>query len=309
MNYVKTAILLAGMTALFGVVGLIIGGQGGMLIALAFGVITNLFSYWNSDKLALRAHNAREVDERTAPELVGMVRQMAERAQMPMPRVYIIDEAQPNAFATGRNPQNAAVAATMGLLNNLTREEVAGVMAHELAHIKNHDTLIMTITASISGAISTLAQFGMFFGGRDRPSPLAAIAAAIFAPMAAMIVQMAISRTREYAADRLGGEICGNPVWLADALARISGGVAQIPSESAERHPNTAHMFIINPLAGFGYDNLFSTHPDTGNRIAALMEQAAAQGAGASRVQGFSAGAASGPWGSGGGAGARGPWG
>jgi heat shock protein HtpX len=309
MNYMRTGMLLAGMTALFGVVGFLIGGQGGMLIALLVAAGMNVFSYWNSDKLALRAHNAQEVDEATAPELVAMVRQLAERAQMPMPRVYVIHDPQPNAFATGRNPQNAAVAATTGIMEILSWEELAGVMAHELAHIRNHDTLTMTITATLAGAISSLANFGMFFGGgRDRPNPIAMIAVSVLAPMAAMVVQMAISRSREYEADKLGGEICGNPAWLAGALAKIAGGVAHIPSESAERHPQTAHMFIINPLSGQGFDNLFSTHPNTENRIAALMRQAQAMGlrpaAGSFTGASFTGGAGA-AWGGQ----QRGPWG
>jgi heat shock protein HtpX len=303
----RTALLLAGMTALFGVVGFLIGGSGGLLIALVVAAGMNVYSYWNSDKLALRAHNAHEVDDHTAPELVAMVRQLAQRANMPMPRVYIIDDAQPNAFATGRNPENAAVAATTGIMQTLTWEELAGVMAHELAHIKNRDTLTMTITATLAGAISTLANFGMLFGGsRDRPNIVITLLLSILAPMAAMVVQMAISRSREYEADKLGGEICGNPAWLANALAKIAGGVAVTPSYSAERSPQTAHMFIINPLSGQGFDNLFSTHPDTNNRIAALMQQAAAMGYGAPSSSGFASGARQSPWG---GARRSGPWG
>ncbi len=300
MNYFRTALLLAAMTALFGVIGLLLGGTQGMLIALGVAVAMNLFSYWNSDRLALAAHNAQEVDEASAPELYRMVRDLAARAGMPMPRVYLIDDPQPNAFATGRNPQNAAVAATTGILQTLTYEELAGVMAHELAHIRNYDTLTMTVTATLAGAISTIANFGMFFGGsRERPNLVVTLLVSILAPLAAMVVQMAVSRSREYEADKLGAEICGNPVWLADALAKIAGGVAQVPSEAAERHPQTAHMFIINPLSGRGFDNLFSTHPDTGNRIAALMEQAARMGYGSSQPQsGFLGGAQAGPWGS-----------
>lgn len=311
MNYTRTAILLAGMTALFGVIGLLLGGSTGMLIALVVAAGMNVYSYWNSDKLALRAHNAHEVDANSAPELHAMVRQLADRAGMPMPRVYVIDDAQPNAFATGRNPENAAVAATTGIMQLLTWEELAGVMAHELAHIRNRDTLTMTITATLAGAISTLANFGMMFGGnRERPNIVVTLLVSILAPMAAMVVQMAVSRSREYEADKLGGEICGNPVWLADALAKISGGVAQIPSESAERHPQTAHMFIINPLSGQGFDNLFSTHPDTGNRIAALMDQAARMGYAAIPSTGsFTAGGHNSTWGSSGNGPARGPWG
>ena len=306
MNYVRTGMLMAALTALFGAVGYLLAGAGGMLIALGIAVATNLFSYWNSDKLALAAHNAEEVDERAAPELYGMVRDLAARANMPMPRVYIIHEDQPNAFATGRNPQNAAVAATTGILRTLSYDELAGVMAHELAHIKNHDTLTMTITATMAGAISTIASFGMFFGSRDqRPNIIVQLLVTLLAPLAATIIQMAISRSREYEADRIGGEICGNPAALADALAKIAGGVAHIPNETAEQKPATAHMFIINPLSGRGMDSLFSTHPDTGNRIAALMEQARAMGV-SGQAGGFLRGAAQNPF-----AGGRepGPWG
>lgn len=306
MNYARTGMLMAALTALFGVVGYLLAGAGGMLIALGIAVATNLFSYWNSDRLALSAYNAQEVDERSAPELYGMVRDLAQRANMPMPRVYLIQEDQPNAFATGRNPQNAAVAATTGIIRTLTYDELAGVMAHELAHIKNHDTLTMTITATMAGAISTLASFGMFFGSRDnRPNVIVQIALMILAPLAATIIQMAVSRSREYEADRIGGEICGNPVALADALAKIAGGVSHIPNETAEAKPATAHMFIINPLSGRGMDSLFSTHPDTGNRIAALMEQARTMGVPAGRG-GFVGGASQNPF-----AGGRepGPWG
>lgn len=313
MNYWRTGLLLAALTALFGVVGFLLGGQTGMLIALGIAAVTNIFSYWNSDRLALAAHNAQEVDESTAPELYGMVAQLAQRAGMPMPRVYLIDDPQPNAFATGRNPQNAAVAATTGILQTLTYEELSGVMAHELAHVRNHDTLTMTISATFAGAISSIATFGMLFGAGERRNPLVAIAVAILAPMAAMVIQMAVSRSREYEADKLGGEICGNPLWLASALEKISAGVAQNPSDNAERHPATAHMFIINPLTGGGYDNLFSTHPDTANRIAALVEQAAVIGIGGeevSRTGGFFGAAQSSPWSRGGTSGPkRGPWG
>ena len=274
MNYFRTALLLAAMTALFMGLGYFIGGTGGMVIAFGIAIAMNAFSYWNADKMVLRMHNAVEVDQHTEPDFYHMVRQLAERAELPMPRVYIIEEAQPNAFATGRNPENAAVAATRGLLQSLTREEVAGVMAHELAHVKNRDTLIMTITATIAGAISMLANFAMFFGGnRENNNPLGfvgVILAMIVAPLAAMLVQMAISRTREYAADRMGAEICGQPIWLASALDKIAGGAAHIPNERAEDNPATAHMFIINPLSGQRMDNLFSTHPNTDNRIAEL---------------------------------------
>ena len=309
MNVMKTAMLLAALTALFGVVGYLLGGQGGMLIALGIAAVTNLFAYWNSDKLALAAHHAVEVDERTAPELVGMVRDLSSRAGLPMPRVYLIENPQPNAFATGRNPENAAVAATTGLLQMMSYEELAGVMAHELAHIRNRDTLIMTVTATVAGAISTIAQFGFLFGGRDRPNPLVMIGTAILAPLAAMVIQMAISRAREYDADRIGAEIAGDPLWLASALAKLEAGVAQIPNPEAERHPATAPLFIVNPLSGHGMDNLFSTHPNTENRIAAL-QALAGSGAGAAPVRGqggFLGGAPSSPWGGGGPR--RGPWG
>ncbi|RAI27326.1 zinc metalloprotease HtpX, partial [Rhodoplanes elegans] len=287
MNYLKTAILLAGLTALFMGVGYLIGGQTGATIAFLVAAGMNLFSYWNADRMVLSMTGAHEVDARTAPEYYAMVQELAGRAGLPMPRVYIIDDPQPNAFATGRNPQNAAVAATTGLLNMLSREEIAGVMAHELAHVKNHDTLIMTITATIAGAISMLAQFGMFFGGGNRENNggglgiIGTLAMVILAPIAAMLVQMAISRTREYAADRMGAQICGRPAWLASALAKIDNAAHQIPNEAAERNPAVAHMFIINPLSGARMDNLFTTHPATENRIAALQRLAAEMGGGA----------------------------
>ncbi len=285
MNHLKTAILLAGMTALFMAVGFALGGRGGMMIAFVVAAGMNLFSYWNADKMVLRMYGAREVDERTAPEFVGMVRELAQRADLPMPRVFIMDNPQPNAFATGRNPQNAAVAATTGLLETLTPEEVAGVMAHELAHIKHYDTLTMTITATIAGAISMLANFGLLFGGgnRENNNPfgfIGTILMVILAPMAAMLVQMAISRSREYEADRGGAEILGRPMALASALAKISGASHQVPNYEAEANPATAHMFIINPLSGARMDNLFSTHPAVENRIAALRDLSQRMGGG-----------------------------
>lgn len=282
MNMMRTAMLLAAMTALFMGVGYMIGGSGGMAIALIFAAGMNLFSYWNADKMVLRMHRAVEVDERRAPEYYGIVRNLAARASLPMPKVYLIDNPQPNAFATGRNPQNAAVAATTGLLERLSYEEVAGVMAHELAHVQNRDTLTMTVTATLAGAISMLGNFAFFFGGnRQNNHPLGFVGillAMIVAPLAAAIVQMAISRTREYAADRRGAEICGQPLWLASALGKIASNVQRIHNDDAERNPATAPLFIINPLSGERMDNLFSTHPDTGNRIAALQAMAAEGG-------------------------------
>jgi heat shock protein HtpX len=274
MNMVRTAMLLAFMTALFMAIGYLIGGTGGMLIALVIAGLMNAFSYWNADKMVLRMHHAVEVDERSAPEYYAIVRQLAERAALPMPKVYLIKNEQPNAFATGRNPENAAVAATTGLLHMLTHEEVAGVMAHELAHVKHRDTLTMTITATLAGAISMLGNFAFFFrGGRDNPlGIIGVLVAMIVAPLAAAMVQMAISRTREYSADRGGAEICGHPMWLASALAKIARGASRVVNEDAERNPASAHMFIINPLHGQRMDGLFSTHPATENRIAALRE-------------------------------------
>ncbi|MCF3934159.1 zinc metalloprotease HtpX [Acuticoccus sp. M5D2P5] len=315
MNYFRTALLLAGLTALFMGVGFVIGGEQGMLIAFGIAVAMNVFSYWNSDKLVLRMHHAREVDERTAPEYYAIVRELAARAQLPMPRVYILDEDQPNAFATGRNPDNAAVAATRGLLRSMNREEIAGVMAHELAHVQNRDTLIMTITATIAGAISMLANFAFLFG-RNRDNPFGVVGmllTMIVAPLAAMLVQMAISRTREYAADRRGGEICGQPLWLASALEKLERG-RTIPNEEAEAVPATAHMFIINPLSGQRMDNLFSTHPNTANRIARLREFAQEIGGTPASLSPQRGREPRGPWGGGSPAPTRsrrpgGPWG
>ena len=279
MNLVKTAMLIAFMTALFMGVGYLIGGTGGMMIAFVIALAMNAFSYWNSDKMVLRMHNAVAVDRANAPEYYGIVESLAQRAGLPMPKVYLIKNDQPNAFATGRNPDNAAVAATTGLLQRLSHEEVAGVIAHELAHIQHRDTLTMTVTATLAGAISMLGNFAFFFGGsRDNNNPfgfVGVLVAMIVAPLAAMIVQMAISRTREYSADRRGAEICGNPEWLASALGKIAEAAGRTVNVAAERNPATAHMFIINPLNGQRADNLFSTHPDTGNRIRALMAMAA----------------------------------
>jgi heat shock protein HtpX len=282
MSYLKTAILLAGLTGLFMGVGYLIGGASGALIALVIAAATNLFAYWNSDRMVLSTYGANEVDQHSAPDLFNLVAELAGRAGLPMPRVFLMDEPQPNAFATGRNPQNAAVAVTTGLMQSLSREELAGVIAHELAHIRNHDTLLMTVTATIAGAISMVSQFGMFFGGHrgnNGPGVIGSIAMMILAPLGAMLVQMAISRTREYAADDLGARIVGQPMWLASALAKIANAAHQVPNVEAERNPATAHMFIINPLSGHGVDNLFTTHPSTENRIAALQQLAAEMGA------------------------------
>jgi heat shock protein HtpX len=303
MNYFRTALLLAGLTALFMGIGFLIGGEAGAMIALVVAGAMNLISYWNSDKLVLSMHGAQEVDDATAPELVGLVRELAGRAGLPMPRVYMMDNPQPNAFATGRNPQNAAVAVTAGLMQRMNREEIAGVLAHELAHIKNHDTLIMTITATIAGAISMLAQFGMFFGGnRDNNNNgggmglIGTLAMVILAPIAAMLVQMAISRTREYAADDMGARIAGRPEWLASALAKLDAAAHAIENVPAERNPATAHLFIINPLSGQRMDNLFSTHPATENRIAALQQLALEMGQGGITAPRTARRRPAGPW-------------
>ena len=278
-NWVKTAMLMAAIMALFGIVGGMLGGQQGMLLALLFGGAMNVFSYWFSDKMVLKMYNAREVDETSAPQFYGMVRELAQRAGLPMPRVYLIDEDQPNAFATGRNPEHAAVAATTGILQLLSARELRGVMAHELAHVAHRDILISTVSATMAGAISALANFAMFFGGRSedgRPSnPLASIAVALLAPLAASLIQMAISRAREYEADRGGAEVSGDPHALADALAKIQMyAEGRIPMAPAEAHPETAQMMILNPLSGGGISGLFSTHPPTEERIARLRAMA-----------------------------------
>ena len=273
-NWLKTSILMAGIVALFGVVGMLIGGERGMILALLFGGAMNVFSYWFSDKMVLRMYNAQEVDAASSPYLYNMVKQLAQRAQLPMPRVYIINEAQPNAFATGRNPEHAAVAATTGILEMLTERELRGVMAHELAHVKHRDILISTISATMAGAISALANFAMFFGGRDengRPAnPIASIAVALLAPFAAMLIQMAISRAREFEADAGGAAFCGDPDALADALQKIDYYARGIPMPVADEHPATAQMMIMNPLSGGGLAGLFSTHPPTEERIRRL---------------------------------------
>ena len=278
MNYTKTAILLAAITGLFVFIGNMIGGTSGMIVAFGLAVVMNAFAYWNADKAVLRMYGAQEVDESTAPELVQMVAELARNADLPMPKVYVINSPQPNAFATGRNPAHAAVAATTGILRLLSPKELAGVMAHELAHVKNRDTLTMTITATVAGAISMLANFAMFTGGR-RDNGMGAIGlllTMILAPLAAGLIQMAISRTREYDADRIGAEISGDPLGLANALEKIDRIARGVDNERAEDNPATAHMFIINPLRGKRGDSLFSTHPNTANRVARLHEMAGA---------------------------------
>ncbi|MFQ5775873.1 MAG: zinc metalloprotease HtpX [Kiloniellaceae bacterium] len=286
MNYLRTAMLLAALTALFLLGGFMIAGEGGMLIALAIALAMNAFAYWNSDKLVLRMYRARQVDRASAPGFYGIVEQLAANAGLPMPRVYIIDSDQPNAFATGRNPENAAVAATSGLLRRLSSAEVAGVMAHELAHVRNRDTLTMTVTATIAGAISMLANFAFFFGGfgNSRNNPLGifgVLLVAILAPLAAMLVQMAISRAREYEADRIGAEICGQPLWLASALEKLHTAARRIDNRLAEANPATAHLFIVNPLHAQKMDSLFSTHPRTEERVRRLRRLAQEMGQGA----------------------------
>jgi len=304
MNFFRTALLLASLTALFLGVGYMIGGQAGMLIALAIALGMNFFAYWNSDKLVLRMHGAQEVDARSAPRLFNIVQELTQRAGLPMPRIYIMQTEQPNAFATGRNPENAAVAVTTGLMDRLNEQEIAGVLAHELAHVKSRDTLTMTITATLAGAIGMLAQFGMFFGGsNDRNNPLGFVGvllAAILAPMLAMFVQMAISRSREYEADRIGAQIVGQPLWLASALAKIHNGSLQIDNHRAEANPATAHMFIINPLHAHAVDGLYRTHPSTEERIRRLQEMAAQMG-GAEQAEpsmaSYRSARSRGPWG------------
>jgi heat shock protein HtpX len=316
MNFAKTGLLLAVLTGILVAMGGLVGGATGAVIALGVAAAMNLFSLWQSDKLVLRMYGAEEVDEHTGGEFYAIVRDLAARAQLPMPRVYIMNSPQPNAFATGRNPQNAAVCASTGLIEMLTPEEVAGVMAHELAHVKNYDTLTMAVAATIGGAVSMLAQFlqfGALFGGnRENSNPLGwigVLVAIIVAPLAAMLVQMAVSRSREYQADRLGGIIAGNPLSLASALRKIEHYARGIPNEQAEAAPATAHLFIINPLTGQGMDNLFSTHPNTENRIAELEKLAAEMGV-SSRSYApppSAGGAPAGPWSAS--SRPRGPWG
>lgn len=277
MSYLRTAILLAALTALFMGIGFLIGGQTGMIIALVMAGGMNLFAYWNSDKAVLRMYGAHPVDPNQggdARALHDMVGELARNAKLPMPKVYVMDNPQPNAFATGRNPENAAVAVTTGLMQTVNRDELAGVIAHELAHIRHHDTLLMTITATIAGAIGMLANFALFFGGNrgnNHTGFIGTIALMILGPMAAGLVQMAISRTREYEADKGGAEICGQPLWLASALQKIAGGAARIPNDEAEANPASAHLFIVNPLHGMRLDRMFATHPPMEERVARLV--------------------------------------
>jgi heat shock protein HtpX len=309
MNYFRTALLLAALTGFFLVVGYLLGGRSGLILALVVALGMNLFAYWNSDKMVLRMSNAQEVGPDQAPEFYGIVQGLAQRAGLPMPRVYLIDEEQPNAFATGRDPEHAAVAATTGLLRHLSREEITGVMAHELSHVRHRDTLIMTIAATLAGAIGMLATFGGLMGGGrgGNRNPILAIAAMFLAPLAASLVQMAISRSREYEADRMGAEISGQPLWLASALAKLHAGTQQIPNQVAESHPATAHLYIANPLSAGGLRGLFSTHPPMEERIARLEAMA---GAGNYRPAAAAAPRPpTSPWGANPPAQRRGPWG
>jgi len=282
-NLIKTGFLMAAMTGLFLVVGFLVGGTGGMAIAFLFAAGANLFAYWNSDKMVLSMYGAKPQDETTAPELVHLIQQLSSRAGLPMPKVYIVDNPQPNAFATGRDPEHAAVCVTTGLLQRVDSEELAGVLAHELSHVKNRDTLTMTLTATVAGAVSMLANFAFFFGGYGRNrNPLGLIGMLIvtlLAPIAAMLVQMAVSRTREFEADRMGAELSGRPLWLASALQRIEVSAAQIDNPAADANPATAHMFIVNPLHG-GLSGLFASHPSTEERVARLKAMAQTMGQG-----------------------------
>jgi heat shock protein HtpX len=281
MNFARTALLLAAMTGLFLAIGYLLAGEGGLLIAFIAALAMNGWAFWNSDRAVLRMHQARPVTRAAAPELFGLVEQLTKRAELPMPKVYLLETSQPNAFATGRNPENSAVAVTRGLMQACSSEELAGVIAHELAHIKNRDTLTMTITATLAGAIGFLSQFAFFFGGmgRGRNNPLGLIGTLlvmILAPLAAALVQMAISRTREYAADRAGAEICGHPMWLARALQKIEQLARGVVNQAAERNPASAHLFIVNPLHMGGVDSLFRTHPPTAERVRRLQAMAGA---------------------------------
>ena len=274
-NLMKTAILMAAITALFMAIGSLLGGRSGMMLALAVAVAMNFFSYWFSDTMVLKMYKAQQVDETSAPQFYGMVRELAQKAGLPMPKVYLIDEDAPNAFATGRNPEHAAVAATTGILRSLSERELRGVMAHELSHVKHRDILISTVSATMAGAISMLANFAMFFGGRNSEgrstNPIVGILVMLLAPLAASLIQMAISRAREFEADRSGAEISGDPQALASALQKIQRIAQGLPLETTERHPETAQMMIINPLSAGGLRGLFSTHPSTEERVERLL--------------------------------------
>ena len=277
-NLLKTAVLMAAITALFMAIGSLLGGRQGMMLALVVALGMNFFSYWFSDALVLKMYNAKQVDETSAPQFYRMIQELARNARLPMPKVYLIEEDAPNAFATGRNPEHAAVAATTGILRVLTERELRGVMAHELAHVRHRDILISTVSATMAGAISMLANFAMFFGGRDSEgrstNPVVGILVMILAPIAASLIQMAISRAREFEADRGGAEISGDPAALASALQKIHSYAQGIPMAAAERHPETAQMMIMNPLSGGGLRGMFSTHPATEERVARLMQMA-----------------------------------
>ena len=281
LNYLKTALLLGVLTAIFVAMGGFAGGQSGLVVAFVVALVMNAFAYWKSDQMVLRLQGAVEVDQQSGGQFYGIVKQLSERAGLPLPRVYVMQAPQPNAFATGRNPKHAAICATTGLLDLLTPEEIAGVIGHELSHVKNHDTLTMTVAATIGGAISMIAnwlQLSMIFGNRSNRSRLSTFAAMLLAPFAAMIVQLAISRSREYQADRLGAMLCGNPAWLASALVKIHTAVQRIPNPAADRVPALAHLYIINPLSGRWLDSLFASHPSTESRVAELRRLAAEMG-------------------------------
>jgi len=281
-NWLKTAVLMAAIVALFGMVGAALGGAGGMMVALLLAGAMNIYAYWFSDKAVLKMYGAQEVtaDNLQFRSYYQMVRQLAENAQLPMPRVYVIDEPQPNAFATGRNPEHAAVAATVGIMQILDERELRGVMAHELAHVKNRDTLTSTISATVAGAIASIAQFGMMFGGgrndqgERNMNPIVGLLVMLLAPLAASLIQMAISRAREFEADKAGAEISRDPRALASALQKIHHYAHQVTNQTAEAHPETAQMMIINPLSGVSFDRLFSTHPSTEERVSRLMAMA-----------------------------------